>query len=183
MPWSLDICTTQRSPVHRVGIHGISNRGTFLYPAHNNLISSSDDISKSAWFWADHWWNAESWKALRNFELSTPFHPPGMSLLRTACVRLNCLRTGVRRFQSCLHKWSMAFSETCECGAEDQIVDHYCLPISNPLTSTWSTAWRFWMMRQSTGCSIPTPGSSVTNQWTERTGSNDYDEAPCACVL
>jgi len=31
------------------------------------------------------------------------------------------------------------------------------------------------------GCSSP-PRSSAANQWTERTGSNDY-EAACACVL
>jgi len=28
VPWRLDICSTQRSPVHRVGMHGISNRDT-----------------------------------------------------------------------------------------------------------------------------------------------------------
>jgi len=26
----------QRSTVHRVGVHGISNRDTYLYPPHNN---------------------------------------------------------------------------------------------------------------------------------------------------
>jgi len=45
---------------------------------------------------------------------------------------------------------------------------------------TWP---RFWMMRQSTGCSIPTPRYSAAWQWTERTGSNNYDEAASACVL
>ena len=34
-PRSLDICTTQRSPVHRVQMHGASNRDTHLYPPHN----------------------------------------------------------------------------------------------------------------------------------------------------
>jgi len=32
-------------------------------------------------------------------------HPPGMTLPRTAWVRLNCLCTGVGRFRPCLHKW------------------------------------------------------------------------------
>jgi len=36
MPWSLDICSTQCSPVHRVRMHGISNRGTHLHLPHNN---------------------------------------------------------------------------------------------------------------------------------------------------
>jgi len=39
------------------------------------------------------------------------------------------------------------------------------------------TAWRFWTMRQSNGCSTSTPRSSAAKQWTERTGSNDDDFA------
>jgi len=34
--WSLDSCSTQRSPVHRVQMPGASNRDTHLYPPHNN---------------------------------------------------------------------------------------------------------------------------------------------------
>jgi len=33
----MDICSSQHSPVHRVGMHGISNRDTHSYPMHNNL--------------------------------------------------------------------------------------------------------------------------------------------------
>jgi len=33
------------------------------------------------------------------------------------------------------------------------------------------------MMRQSNGCSAPDPKSSAAKQWTERTGSNDEEEA------
>ena len=36
MPWSLNTCSTQRSPVHRVQLHGAFSRGTHLYPPHNN---------------------------------------------------------------------------------------------------------------------------------------------------
>jgi len=36
VPSSLDICSTQRSPVHLVGMQGISNRDTHLYRLHNN---------------------------------------------------------------------------------------------------------------------------------------------------
>ena len=32
-------------------------------------------------------------------------HPPGMTLPRTACVRIHRFRTGVGRFRSCLYKW------------------------------------------------------------------------------
>ena len=44
--------------------------------------------------------------------------PPGMTLPRRAWVRINRLRTGVRRFRSCLYKWGMASSAACECDAE-----------------------------------------------------------------
>jgi len=52
---------------------------------------------------------------------------PGMTLPRTAWVRLNRLRTSVGRFRSCLYKWSMSSSAACECGAEEQTVDHVVL--------------------------------------------------------
>ena len=60
--------------------------------------------------------------------------PPGVTLPRRACVRLNRLRTGVGRFRSCLYKWGMASSEACQCGAEEQTVDHVVLqcPIHRP---------------------------------------------------
>ena len=61
-------------------------------------------------------------------------HPPGMTLPRTAWVRINFLRTGVGRFRSCLYKWGTASSAACECGAEEQTVDHIVLqcPIHRP---------------------------------------------------
>ena len=53
--------------------------------------------------------------------------PPGVTLPRTSWVRINRLRTGVGRFRSCLYKWGMASSAACECGAEEQTVDHVVL--------------------------------------------------------
>jgi len=40
------------------------------------------------------------------------------TLLRRTWVQLNCLRTSVGRFRSCLYKWDMASHAACECGAE-----------------------------------------------------------------
>ena len=68
------------------------------------------------------------------------FHPrhqypfSRMTLPRTAGVRLNRLRTGVRHFCSCLYKWGMACSAACECGAEEQTVNQVVLqcPIHRP---------------------------------------------------
>ena len=41
VPRSLDICSTQRSPVHRVRVrmHGVSNRDTHLYQPHNSSLA------------------------------------------------------------------------------------------------------------------------------------------------
>ena len=133
----LDTFSTQRSPIHRVQMHGAWNRATHLYPPHNNSISSSDNNNIHAAHWADHQWNAE-WAGnptrLRTFIRDTGALPLGMTLPRKACIRLNRLRTGDGRFRSCLYKWGMASSAACECGAEEQTVDHVLLqcPIHGP---------------------------------------------------
>jgi len=111
VPWSLDTCSTQRSPVHRVQIHGGSNRDTLLYTPHN--ISSV-------------------------YLTTTPYVRRsgriinGMRFGRT--IRLDRLHTGVGRFRYCLHKRGMASSAACECGTEEQTVDHVVLqcPIHRP---------------------------------------------------
>ena len=50
--------------------------------------------------------------------------PIGMSLARTAWIKLNRLRTSVGRFGSSMHKWGLASSANCKCGASQQNVDH-----------------------------------------------------------
>jgi len=117
---ALDTCSTQRSPVHRVQMHGATNRDPFIPAA--QLISLCDSISISEAHWADHEWNAE-WvdnpTRHRTFIFDTGTHPSGMTLPWTAWVRLNRLHIGVGRFCSCLYKRGMASSTACECGAEE----------------------------------------------------------------
>ena len=94
------------------------------------LISSSDNNNIRAAQWANHQWNAEwadSPTRLRTLIPGTGTHPPGMTLPRRAWFRLNRLRTSVGLFRSCLYKWGMASSAACECGAEEQTVDHVVL--------------------------------------------------------
>ena len=113
----------------------LKSRHPFVAAA-QQLISFSDNNSVRAAQWADHQWNAE-WAdnptRLLTLIPDTGTHTPGMTLPRKAWVRLNRLRTGVRRFHSCLYKWGMASSAACECGAE-QTVDHVVLhcPIIRP---------------------------------------------------
>jgi len=61
-------------------------------------------------------------------------YPPGMDLPSTTRARLNHLRTGVGCSRSCLHKWSMASSAACVCGAEAETSEHDVLrcPIHRP---------------------------------------------------
>ena len=58
----------------------------------------------------------------------------GMSLTRTAWVKLNRLRTGIGRFGSSMHEWGHASSAKCECGASEQTAKHIILtcPIHRP---------------------------------------------------
>ena len=45
-----------------------------------------------------------------------------------AClVRLNSSQTGIGRFQWSMHKWGVALSCNCECGAHEQTADHIIL--------------------------------------------------------
>jgi len=100
-------------------------------------MSFSDNNNIHAAQWVDHQWNAEradNPTRLRTSIPDTGTHTPGMTLPRRAWVWLNHLRTGVGRFRSCLYKWGMASSVTCECGA-GQTINHvvlHCL-INRPL--------------------------------------------------
>ena len=51
----------------------------------------------------------------------------GISLTRTAWVKLNRLRTGVGRFGPSMHKWGLASSAKYKCGASEQTADHIIL--------------------------------------------------------
>ena len=96
-------------------------------------------------FWQQHTCSALSGSSMEcgmgrqlhrtpHFNSRHQYTPPGMILPRRAWVRLNRLRTGVRRFCSCPYKWGMASSAACECGTEEQTFDHVVLhcPIHRP---------------------------------------------------
>ena len=58
-----------------------------------------------------------------------------MSLIRTAWVKLNRLRTGVGRSGSSMHKWGLASSAKCESGASEQTADLIILTCPTHLAS------------------------------------------------
>jgi len=129
-PWRLDC-----SPVHRLGMHGASNRDSHLYSPHNSSsvqISTIIEVRRSGGSPNVEW--LDNTTRVRTFIPDTGSHPPGMALPRRAVVRLKHLRTDVGRFHSCLYKWGMASSAVCECGAKEQTVDDVVLqcPIHRP---------------------------------------------------
>jgi len=131
VPWGLDTCSIQRSPVNRVRMHGALNRDTHLHPKHNYSsvhLTTTTYVRRSGRITN----GMQSGRTIPH-AFSSPTRvptPPGMTLPRTAWVKLNRLRTGVGRFRSCLYKWGMVSSAACECGAEEQTVDHVVLQFS-----------------------------------------------------
>jgi len=125
-----------RVQMHGVQMHGacpsradarrLKSRHPFAPPA-QQLSRSSDNNNTRAAQWADHWWKAawlDNTTRILTCIPDTGTHPPGMIHPRRAWVRHNHLRTGVGRFGYWLHKWGVASSATCACGAEEQTVDH-----------------------------------------------------------
>ena len=89
----------------------------------NNLARLGIRTSK----WTNHKWKTEyceNASRLRAFVPGTGARPFGVGSPRVAWVKLNRLRTGVGRFHSSMHKWGLALSPNCECGASEQIADH-----------------------------------------------------------
>ena len=98
-----------------------------IVPAARNLLDSLARLGIRAAKLANHKWNAEyceNASRLRAFVPRTGARPVGMGLPRAAWVKLNGLRTGVVQFHSSIHKWNLAPSPNCECGASEQTADY-----------------------------------------------------------
>ena len=101
--------------------------GRLFVPAARNLLDNLARLGIRASEWTNHKWNAEyceNASRLCVFVPETGARPVEMGLPRAAWVKLNCLRTGVGRFHSSMHKWGLAPSPNCECGASEQTTDH-----------------------------------------------------------
>ena len=96
-------------------------------PAARNLLDNLARLGIRASEWTNHKWKTEyceNASRLCAFVPGTGARPVGMGLPRAAWVKLNRLRTGVGRFHSSMHKWGLAPSPNCECGASEQTANH-----------------------------------------------------------
>ena len=133
-------------------------------PAAWNLLNNLARFGIQASEWTNRKWNAEyceNASMLRAFVPGTGARPVEMGLPRPAWVKLNSMRTGVRRFHSSMHKWGLAPSPNCECGASEQIADHvltacFILYIGHHMEHE---VRRFWMTKLDAGLITPLPAS------------------------
>ena len=96
-------------------------------PAAQNLLNNLARLGIRASEWTNHKWKTEyceNASKLCAFVPETDARPVEMGLPRTAWVKFNCLLTGVGQFHSSMHKWGLAPSPNCECGASEQTTDH-----------------------------------------------------------
>ena len=112
------------SPPYK-GHRHLKSRHPFV-PAALELLKDLES-STSVANWAESKWNT-SWQKdtsrLRDFIPNVSPTPPGMLLPRPSWVKLNRLRTGIGLFHSTMHRWGLASTAACECGAEEQTADH-----------------------------------------------------------
>ena len=109
-----------------IGQVRLRSRRPFV-PAAWNLLDSLARLGIRASEWTNHKWKTEyceNVSRLCGFVPKTGARPVGMGLPQATWVKLNRLLTGVGQFHSSMHKWGLAPSPNCECGASEQTADH-----------------------------------------------------------
>ena len=107
----------------------LQSRRPFV-PAARKFLQDLTELEIRAAQWTNFKWSTEYLDCssdLRAFIPRTSTRPIGMSLPRSSWVRLSRLRAGVGCFQSFMHKWGLAPTSNCQCGAIEQTAEHIIL--------------------------------------------------------
>ena len=100
---------------------------TFVSAALNLLKKTMQEDQLSAVQWMKEKWRSK-WESMTtplHLQFPTPQQKhAGLDLPRLAWTCLNRLRTRVGRCNLSMHKWGLSPSATCECGMEEQTLDH-----------------------------------------------------------
>ena len=107
----------------------LKSRRPFV-PAARKLLQDLTELDIRAAQWTDFRWSTEYSECssdLCAFIPRTSTRPMGMGLPRSSRVRLNRLRAGVGCFQLFMHKWGLALTLNCKCGAAEQAAEHIIL--------------------------------------------------------
>ena len=107
----------------------LKSRRPFV-PAARKLLYNLSELGIRAAQWTNLTWDtkySKSMSALGVYISRVSTISIGMSLTRTAWVKLNRPRAVVERFSLSMYKWGLASSAKCECGASEQTADHIIL--------------------------------------------------------
>lgn len=121
--WKTYICSDfKHLPVHSV----LSNPPTMRLKSRNPIWD--DGVIKQPGpfninkIWKERW---RDFSSPRQIHLDDPSqHVPGSDLPRATWCQLNRARTGHGRCKATLHKWGWIESPACDCGAQDQTMNH-----------------------------------------------------------
>ena len=116
--------------------------------------------------WTNLTWNTEYFKSMSAlgvyiFKIST--RHIGMSLTRTAWVKLNCLRTGIGGFGSSIHQRGLASKGKCECGPSSQTAYYIILACPIHRAPRGRMGVTVWMTKQGAGSAPLLPASDLDN--------------------
>ena len=114
------------------------------------------------------------------FVPETGARPVGMGLPRVAWVKLNRLRTGVERFHLSMHKWGLAPSPNCECGASEQTADHVLTAFRIHREPHEHEVRQFWMTKPDAGLITSLPASDSGSAAV--CGSKKINPRPQSCL-
>ena len=160
----------------------LKSRRPFV-PAARNLLDNLARLGIRTSEWTNHKRNTKHYEnasRLRAFVPGTGATPVGMGLPRAAWVKLNRLRTGVGRFHLSMHKWGLAPSPNCECGASEQTADHVLTARPIYRAPHGARGLTFWMTKLDAGLITPPPASDSGSPavW----GSKRINPRPQSCL-